>query len=94
MSAATTNIAPTMSILVCVYSTLSLYAYFDLPSSKLVKMWQSYFASFKLSAFCLGYLFDSLSSHQGLEFYYCLMTAVITIDAYISYNYLIEKYDF
>jgi hypothetical protein len=86
MSAATTHIAPIMSILVCIYSVLSLYCFFDLPSSKLMKMSQSYFAGFKLSAFCLGYLFDAAATNQGFEMYFTMMTLLITADAYLSYN--------
>jgi hypothetical protein len=83
-----------MSVLVAVYASLSLYCFFDLPSSKLMKMSQSYFASFKLSAFCLGYLFDALSSNQSIEFYFIVMTLIITADSYLSYNYLMKKHQF
>jgi hypothetical protein len=93
MSAISTSIAPVMSILVCLYSFLSLLCFLDIPCSKLVKMSQSYFAAFKLSAFCLGYLFDGFATNQGFDFSYTLLTLVITADAYLSYYCLLDKHD-
>ena len=94
MSTISTSISPVISILVSIYSLLSLICYLDIPCSKLAKMAQSYFASFKLSAFCLGYLFDGFATKQAFEFSYTLMTIVITADAYLSYYSLVEKHDF
>ncbi len=59
MSASTTSIAPIMSIIISVYAALSLYCFFDMPSCKLVKMMQSYFVAFKLSALCLSSSFEA-----------------------------------
>jgi hypothetical protein len=70
-----------------------MYCYLDLPSPKLVKMSQSYFAAFKLSAFCIGHLFDALANQQKVDAYFAIMTIVITLDAYVSYNYLMEKHE-
>ncbi len=81
MSAATTEIAPVLSITSVFYTILSLYSFSGLPCSKFVDLSTSYFASFKLSAFLLGYLFDAMLVGK-VEVCYTLLTIMVTAEAY------------
>jgi hypothetical protein len=90
MSSATTEIAPLLSIICVIYTVLSLYSFLDPVGTKFIDLSTSYFASFKLSAFCLGYLFDAYTIGR-LEWFYSLLTLVITCDAYYGLYKLIEE---
>ena len=97
LSTVTSKISPALGLLVTAYALLSFYAYLGLPSHKLVNMSQSYFASAKLAALCLGFLFDSiLSGAFSKEYSFTIMTLLITFDAVLGFNHLVdkEKYSF
>jgi len=65
LSAVSTTVAPVMSCFAVVYSLVSLYSYLGLPSNKPLDIMKSYFASFKVSAFLLGYHFDACLSRTA-----------------------------
>lgn len=87
MSSVNTNVAPIMSILVVIYSICCLHAYLGLPSIKYIDVSQSYFATTKLSAICLGYMFDAICQNKfENEYSYSLMTLLLTLDALYGFN--------
>lgn len=94
LSTTNTGVAPIISAFVVLYSLCSLYSFTGLPTIKAIQVSQSYFAATKLSAFCLGYLFDavcfgSFSAEKDISF--TLMTAVLTFDALIGFNHLVSQ---
>jgi hypothetical protein len=92
MSSVRTEVAPTLSLIIALYTTLSIYSYFGLPTNKIVDVSQSYFAATKLSAFFLGYLFDSICSGSFKnEVYFTLLTILVTLDASQGFHYLVSK---
>ena len=92
MSSVRTEVAPTLSLIIALYTTLSIYSYFGLPTNKIVDISQSYFAATKLSAFCLGYLFDSICSGSfNNEVYFTLLTILVNLDASQGFHYLVSK---
>lgn len=94
LSVTSTLVAPIMSSFVILYSLFSLYSYFGLPTIKVIQVSQSYFAATKLSAFCLGYLFDSIcygSFQASQDLSFALMTLVLTFDALYGFNNLVSQ---
>ena len=92
MSLFTSTIAPLMSLFALLYSLVSFYSFLGLPTTKPLDILQSHFASFKLSAFLLGYLFDSaLPKTSTIDNYYIILTLLITLDAYYGFNVLIGE---
>lgn len=95
LSASSTSIAPVISGFVILYSVFSLYSFLGLPQVKAIQVSQSYFAATKLSAFCIGYLFDaicygSFSAEKDSSF--ALLTVVLTFDAVIGFNHLVSEH--
>jgi hypothetical protein len=93
LSASQASIAPVMSFFVILYSLFSLYAYMGLPHPRFIQVSQSYFAATKLSAFCLGYLFDAFcygTFNQWGDLSFLLMTILITFDALVGFNHLLS----
>lgn len=68
------------------YAVTSLYSFFGFKTTKFIDVSQSYFASFKLSAFLLGYFFEkSLPISYYFEFNFAMMTFLLIIDAYYGF---------
>jgi len=81
-----------MSLIVVLYSVVSLVSYLGLTDYKILNMFQSCLSATKISALCIGYRFDALSSQHGqVEYYFTLMTVFITIDAFFGFEELVRK---
>lgn len=88
------NVAPVLSFLIAMYALFSIYCYFGLKNFKTVSMCQSYFAATKLSAFALGYGFDSLAAGTSIEMSFLMMTLLISADAFLGFSLLTNRSEF
>lgn len=88
------SVAPVLSFLIAAYAILSIYCYFGLKNFKTVSMCQSYFAATKLSAFALGYAFDSLAASSSIEISFMMMTVLITLDAFLGFALITGRSEF
>jgi len=94
MSAVHSQIASVFSIFVAIQAVFALYSFFGLPNHRFVLISQSYFATLKVAAVALGYLFECVRNGVFNEISFFLMTVVLTFDAFLGFALLVSRDDY